>query len=110
MMTIKRLHIIRWFLLVIGSVLIAVSFSAIITGGLYLTGVYPKSNRTCLTGKMLLQREGNFVDLGEMEFCGKDLSVSGLYGPSLEHHISLLKRQNAHLIEELNECKSKIRL
>ena len=109
--------IIRWFLLVTGSVLIAVSLSVIIIAGIYLTDQYTTPDRTCIRGKMLLHREGNFVDLGDMEFCGTDLSVSGLYGPSLEHHIFLLKRQNAdlnqfiaNLIKALDECRSKIQL
>lgn len=102
--------IIRWFFLTTGSVFIAVSLSAIIAGGLYLVGDYIASGRTCLTGKMVLEREGTFIDLGEMEFCGSDLSVSGVYGPSMESHFFILKRKNAYLIEKLNECKSKIRL
>lgn len=102
--------IIRWFFLTVGSVLIAVSLSFIIIGGLYLTGYYITPDRTCITGKMLLQYEGNFVDLGEMEFCGEQLSVSGLYGPSLEYRILILKGRNAQLREELNECNSKIQL
>ncbi len=102
--------IIRWFFLTTGSVFIAVSLSAIIIGGIYLTGEYITPDRTCITGKMLLHREGNFVDLGEIEFCGEQLSVSGLYGPSLEYHILVLKGRNAELREELNECNSKIQL
>lgn len=103
--------IIRWFFLTIGSVLIAVSLSSIIISGIYLTGQYMIApHRTCITGKMLLQHEGNFVDMGEMEFCGEQLSVSGLYGPSLEYHILVLKGRNARLREALNECNSKILL
>ena len=102
--------IIRWFYLTFGSALIAVSLSAIIIGVIYLTGQYITPDRTCITGKMLLHREGNYVDLGEMEFCGKQLSVSGLYGPSLEYHILILRRQNAKLIDALDECNSKIQL
>ncbi len=102
--------IIRWFFLTTGSVFIAVSLSAIIIGGIYLTGEYITPDRTCITGKMLLRHEGNFVDMGDMEFCGTDLSVSGLYGPSLEYHILVLKGRNAELREELNECNSKIQL
>jgi len=97
----------RAFFLTIGSVFIAVALSIVIVIGITLFEWQP---RTCLTGKMLLHREGNLIDLGEMEFCGKDLSVSGLYGPSLEAHIFLLKRQNRELIDELNECTSKIQL
>ena len=102
--------IIKWFFLTVGSVLIAVSLSAIIIGGIYLTGRYITPDRTCITGKMLLHREGNYIDLGEMEFCGERLSVSGLYRPSLEYRILILRGQNAELREELNECNSKIQL
>ena len=102
--------IIRWFFLAIGSVVIGVSLSAIIITGMYLTGQYITPDRTCITGKMLLRHEGSFVDMGDMEFCGTDLSVSGLYGPSLEYHILILKGRNAELREELNECNSKIQL
>jgi len=102
--------IIRWFFLTIGSVLIAVSLSVIIIVGLYLTGYYITPDRTCITGRMLLQLEGDFVDMGEIEFCGEQLSVSGLYGPSLEYHILVLKGRNARLREALNECRSKILL
>ncbi len=97
----------RWFFLTTYSVLIAVSLSAIIVGGLYLVGSYIASGRTCLTGKMVLERKGTFIDLGEMEFCGNDLSVSGVYGPSMEHHFFILKRKNAKLKEQLEQCMSR---
>ena len=97
----------RWICLTIGSVLIAVSLSTIIAGGFYLVGDYIASGRTCLTGKMVLEREGTFIDLGEMEFCGSDLSVSGVYGPSMEYHLFILKRKNVELKEQLKQCMSR---
>ena len=97
----------RWFFLAISSVFIAVSLSVIIIVGLYLTGQYITPDRTCITGKMLLEREGTYIDLGEMEFCGNDLSVSGVYGPSMEYHFFILKRKNAELKEQLEQCMSR---
>ena len=94
----------RVFFLTIGSVFIAIALSTLIVIGIALLEWQP---RTCLTGKMLLEREGTYIDLGEMEFCGNDLSVSGVYGPSMEYHFFILKRKNAELKEQLEQCMSR---
>ena len=86
----------------LASVFFAIGISVVIVTGFHL---YRSQYRVCMTGKMLFPKGDGYVDLGEIEFCGDNLSVSSLYGPSLERHLFNLRAENARLQMKLDECK-----
>jgi len=86
----------------IASIFFAISISIVMVMGVHL---YRSQYRVCMTGKMLVPKGDGYVDLGEIEFCGDNLSVSSLYGPSLERHLFNLRTENARLQMKLDECK-----
>lgn len=84
------------------SIFFAIGISIVLVTGITL---YSQQNRVCMSGKLLLPKDGSYVDLGEIEFCGDNLSVSGLYGPSIEQHLFFLRAENARLRMKLDECR-----
>ncbi len=65
--------------------------------------------KNCMKGRIvaLAQTQGGMIDVGEVEICGTDMEVSPVYGPSMETHIEQLRKENAALRVQLDNCRMK---
>lgn len=66
-----------------------------------LNGCLPIQERKCIQGSIIIPTQYGMMKAGEVEVCGQDLEVSGLYGPSFEEYIDRLKED----LEELERGK-----
>ncbi len=96
-MTIKRA-----MCLGVASILFSIAASIVIVVGVAL---YEGTNRTCIMGKVFVPRKSGYIDMGEVEFCGNNFSLSSIYNPSMERQIYILRVENIRLQDELNQCK-----
>ena len=64
--------------------------------------VVSTADEQCMVGKVqILHPHGDAVFVGEMEFCGRDLHQSGIYGPSMEKVIEMLEAEVERLTPRL---------
>ncbi len=92
--------------------IIFISLGVFLMVGIFAAGVndpnfFSPKVKTCMKARFItiITQKGSLLDVGEIEICGRDISVSPMYGPSMEGYIEALRRGNAALLDELNECR-----